>query len=745
MVGNNSKKYVQSEFKSAKDYFILLKNNLKYLIIITFVTLGLSVTYAILAKDIYVSTVPIKIIQQDQNILESSTMNNPDPNYLDRFINNEIGIITNFNTREKTALALIDSFNSKANKNVFFIIKAKEGSGNEGHKSLDFLTAVLGNYISVEQNPGSDVIQISIESRSAYEAALIANTWASEYQKINLAINRAKLTNIRKFLEQQSQEKLAELKNAEDSLRKFQEAGGIISLDLQSSELLNQLSQLEAQKEATKLDLMTSSEILKQYKYFLGNQDPQLVEYLENETSQAYITALQQQLAELQVNRDLAISVKSPNIDISSKIREYDQRIADLEQKLKETISKIKVGGFSVNPEQVTQLAQRLVEEEVRNNSLSVRLQQLESATIKYEQDIKRLPNTSTKLAQYQRQRESLQQLYLLVNDKYQEAIINELSQEGNVIILGEGKIPDTPEKPRRKIIIIFGLILGSILSICFVLIKDYFDDTIKSPEEIEKKNIPLLAWIPQLKLNGHSNGKESEFVTLSYLDAAIVESFKTLRARVQYSTLKSEQAQVLLVTSPAEHEGKTFVSINLAASFALANKKTLIIDSDLRRPRIHSIMGVDKKPGLADFLMNDTGLDEIIREIKPNSLSYITAGSIPTNPDQLLESQSMQNFIQQIRHLFEVIIIDSPPIVAVIDAEIIAKKVDGTILVISSDKTENRVMQEAIEIIQDTNVPFLGTVLNNYSNKSGSGYYYKYHYNYPKESGGRKKRKLRS
>lgn len=741
MATRNNNQNIRSDIKSAKDYFFIIKNNLKYLILISSLILILSIVYAQLAKDIYVSTVSIKITQQNQNILDNATFYHPDPNYLDRFISNEIGVITNFNTRERAAKSLIDSFYTYPNHNLFYVISAKTSTGSEGPKTLEVLTNHLGGCISVEQNPGSDVLEISAESRSAFEAALIANTWANEYQKVNLEINRAKLTNIRKFLEQQSQEKLSELKNAEDSLRKFQEQGGIISLDVQSSELLNQLSQLDAQKEATKIDLMSSNEMLKQYKFFLNNQDPQLVQYLENETSQAYITALQRELAELQVNRDLAISIKNPNVDISSKIKEYDQRIDDLKGKLNSTINNIKVSGFSGNPEQVTQLAQRLVEEEVRNNSLSVRLQQLETTSQKYEQDVRRLPGTSTKLTQYQRQRESLQQLFLLINDKYQEAMINELSQEGNVVIIGEGKIPDTPAKPKRKIIIVFGLILGLVVAVSFILVKDFFDDTIKSPEDIEKKNIPLLAWIPQSKISGRNGDVKSEFITLYDMDSPVSEAFKTLRARVQYSNLEATEAKIILVTSPAEHEGKTFVSINLAASFALSNKKTLLIDCDLRRPRIHAILGNDKKPGLTDYIISDLRLQDIIREIKPVYLSYMSAGSTSSNPIQILESEKMQNFLQETRQLFEIIVIDSAPIVALIDTEILTKVVDGTILVVSSDKTETRVMREALEIMESNNTSFLGTVLNNFSNKSGYGYYYKYHYNYP----GTPKRKRKS
>jgi uncharacterized protein involved in exopolysaccharide biosynthesis len=206
----------------------------------------------------------------------------------------------------KKLLPLIDSFNNSGNK-IFLSDKSNEDKANTNYKTIGELAGLLGGVISIEPVSGTDMVNISAESPSPIETAIIVNTSAYEYQKLNLAINRQKLTNIRKFLEQQRDEKLAELKNVEDSLMKFQEKGGIISIDVQSTDLINQLSQLDAQKEATRMELMTSNEILKQYKFFLGKQDPQLVNYLENQTSQAYINALQQQLADLQVNRDLAL------------------------------------------------------------------------------------------------------------------------------------------------------------------------------------------------------------------------------------------------------------------------------------------------------------------------------------------------------------------------------------------------------------------------------------------------------
>ncbi|MBK9097289.1 MAG: polysaccharide biosynthesis tyrosine autokinase [bacterium] len=733
---------MKGDAKTLKDYILLLRNNLKYFFIFPPVILSIAIVYVVLAKDIYISSAKIKITKQTENVLEDTRQSN-DPGFVDRFIANEIITMTDYSVREKIAQALIDSFNNTENKNLFSLVRSGKGRTNSSHKSVAELAGTLGGVISVEPVSGTDMVRISAESPSPIETAIIANTCAREYQELNLAINRQKLTNIRKFLEDQRDEKLLELKGIEDSLMKFQEKGGIVSIDVQSTDLINQLSQLEAQKEVTRMELMTSNEILKQYKFFLGKQDPQLVNYLENQTSQAYINALQQQIADLQVNRDIALSIKNPNVDISDKVTEYDQRINELQEKLNTAISGIKADAFSGNPQRVQELAQKIIDEEINNNTLAVRLSQLESITQKYEGNLKRLPKTSTQLAQFQRNRETTQQLYLLINERYQEAMITELSQPGNVSIVSEGEIPIFPSKPDRKIILIFSLIIGSVITFGFIIIKDYLNSTIKTPEDIEKSDINFLSWVPQYKTNGNGLEIYKDLVTLYEQDSPISESFRAIRARIIHSRLDSEIPKTILVTSPAEHEGKTFVCVNLAGSFAKSNKRTLIIDCDLRRPRVQEVLGVDKKPGLVDYLAGTASLEEIIRVSRNNNLSFITSGSISPNPAEILESDALKDFIMEVRDWFDVIIIDSAPIIAVIDAEILSKIVDGTILVVSADKTENRLMKDAVQLIKQNNVLLLGTVLNNFKYKSGYGYYYKYYYNYSKDPSKKKGRKI--
>ena len=136
------------------------------------------------------------------------------------------------------------------------------------------------------------------------------------------------------------------------------------------------------------------------------------------------------------------------------------------------------------------------------------------------------------------------------------------------------------------------------------------------------------------------------DLVALNEPDSPISESFRAIRARIIHSGIDSELPKILLVTSPAKHEGKTFVSVNLAGSFAQSGKRTLLIDCDLRIPRIHKVMNVNKKPGLADYLTNKAKLDEVIRNTKASNLSYMTAGTISSNPAEILESSAMRNFL---------------------------------------------------------------------------------------------------
>lgn len=725
------------ESKSLKDYLLLIRNNLLPFMLIAIVCTAAAVYYALNSMDIYESETVLKISEPQGNILEAPLTPDIMDLGMDRFIANEIEIIKSYTNRERVAKAIVDTFITINNKDKFYLIFNHNWGKTEGLLTIDSLVELLDKKVTVEQKRGLDIVDISAESPSPYEAALIANSYAQQYKNLNLEVNRNQLTFVKNFLGKQKAEKQKELDKAEDSLRNFQEKGGIIALDEQATALIDQLSQFEAKMNAAKIDYMASSNILNQYKAELKKQDPRMANYLESLTSEAYITALQKQLAELQINKDLALANTNPKIDVSSKIKEYDQKINELKSKLNDKIEVIKAGIFASSPEEVKELSQKIIEEDVKNSSLNTTIRGLSGIVNNYEKKFNRLPKTSIELARLQRHREFLEKLYSLVEGKYQEAVINEQSQPGNVLVIDKGRIPPKPAKPNRILIILIGFVLGTGLAFGYVLVRDYFDDTVKTPEDIQRKNINVLAWIPRIE--GINSRGKAEFIVANKPKSIPSEAFKALRTRVQFSNVDLESFKTVLITSATPSEGKTVVALNLAGSFAQADKNVLIIDCDLRKPRMHGIFGVNKNPGLVNYLFNQVSLDEIIwRSDLVENFSYITSGTIPPNPAEVLQSKAMQNFLDNMRKRFDMIIIDSPPIISVTDSEILSRMVDGSILVVSAENTEVDMMKHAVELMKNEKSPFLGVVLNNFIYKNGYGSYYKYYYYYSHTSNGK-------
>ncbi len=734
MNNNNSNDFEleNSESNTLKDYLLLLRNNIVPVLIIIIASFTVAIIYAVTTKNIYKSQTAIKINKPGGSILQSPLVPEFSDFGNDRFIANEIEILKSYNLRERVAQALVDSFNNSKNKKDFNLLYKKEFTGHSDEiLTIPQIAGLLNNAVTVEQKRGLDIIIISAESPSPFEAALIANIYAKEYKYYNLEVNRDQLTFVKNFLDKQRKEKRDQLNEAEEILRAYQEKGGIIALDQQAQTLIQQLSQFEAQKNAAKIDLMASDEVLKQYKEELKKQDPKLADYLESATSEDYITALQKEIAQLQLNRDLALSRVEPDINITAKISDYDRKIKDLKSKLDEKIKVLKAGILASSPDEVKALSQKIIEEEIKNSSLHITLAGLDDIVKRYEEKFNKLPKTSLELARFQRNRESLEKLYTLVEERYQEAVINEQSQPGNVLIIDDARVPGHPAKPNRILIVILGLFIGAGLSFAYVFLKNYFDNSVKTPEDIQKKNVNVLAWIPQVDGLGLNIKSKFDFIVSTQPDSIPAEAYRALRTRVQFSRADKESLKTILVTSPAPQEGKTTVAINLAGSFALANKKTLIIDCDLRKPRLHQILERDKKPGLIDYLVGDFKLDQVIYPAEINGLSIITSGTIPPNPSEMLDSKQMEDFLSEVRSKYDYIILDSPPIVAVTDAEILAKKVDGSILVISADVTETAMLDRALQLLKHDNSNVIGAVLNNFSTKPGYKSYYKYYYYY--------------
>ncbi len=734
-MANLNNNFQQEENQTTfQDYINIIRTNLFPIILITLTSLAFAALYAINAVNIYKSTTSLKISKPGGSILQSPLIPEFQDFGSDRFIANEIEVLKSYTIREKSAKALIDSFYAIGVNDSFSLLLDKEILGEDEKTKIlpkSSITDLLEKAVTIEQKRGLDIVEISVQSPSPFEAALIANVYANSYRQLNLEFNRNQLTVVKRFLEEQRNEKLEDLNTAEEDLRRFQQQGGVFALDQQANALITQLSSFEAQRNLAKIQLSAAEKTLLAYKSELKKKDPQLSAYLESFATEEYLKTLQIELAKLEINRDLAIT-SGKNIDENSKtVQDYNKKIKELKDKLEKKIEIVKAGIFASSPEEIKTLTQNIIEQEVAALSFKTTIDQLDVIVKNYETKFNQLPKSSIDFARFQRQRESLEKLFVLVEEKYQEAIINEQSQPGNVLIIDVARRPFAPSKPNRLLIVLVGFVLGGGIAFGYAFMKNYFDNTVKTPEDLQKKNINVLSWIPQVEGISVNGTKEFEFIVAKKPDSIPSEAFRALRTRIQFSKVEGEAIHTILVTSSAPSEGKTMICTNLAASFAQSGKKVLVIDCDLRKPRVHSFFQVNRFPGLVDYLFGQNSLEEIVRDSEVNGLSFITCGTIPPNPAELLQSQKMKEFLTILRSKYDMILLDSPPVIAVTDSEILARIADVTMLVVSANTTEMELISKAVEIIDQNGVTFIGTVLNNFVYRSSYGSYYKYYYYY--------------
>lgn len=219
-------------------------------------------------------------------------------------------------------------------------------------------------------------------------------------------------------------------------------------------------------------------------------------------------------------------------------------------------------------------------------------------------------------------------------------------------------------------------------------------------------------------------NNKMRHLITKISPRSPISEQYRTVRTNLQFASA-DEEIQTLLLTSAGPSEGKSMTTANLAVVYAQQGKKVLLIDADLRKPTIHYTFRLDNLKGLSNVLVGDIALQEAIVPSAVQDLDLISCGPIPPNPSELLGSKRMQRMIAEARELYDVIIFDTPPVLAVTDAQILSAFVDGSILVVRSKSTEIESAQKAVESLRAVNAKVLGTVLNDRDKKESNHYYY--------------------
>lgn len=722
------------------EYLSILRSNIVPIILILLVSVVVTFLFLRKSINVYRSTTVMQVEPPQGNILQSSfsqVENSKD----ERYIANQIEVLKSYKIRDAVAGALLDSLDHREDLQYFNLLVSRSENNEVNIVSRESLRKGILNYVSITQKKGLDAVDIATEGPYFNEAQLVSNTYANVYLNYNLELSRQDIQNVKNYLNSEKENKLNELNAAESELESFQKETGIIALDEQTSNLVNTISDYDVEKNAAQIELKANQQRINTLSDEFGSIDTNFSRFIDTKLNQSLFDQILGQIAQIEIKRDLDLSsVSEPSV--RQRINDdASKKIAALETQLNEQVEIFKRGLSAETPEESKDLYSKLVDVKINSKVLNSRLNSIGGVLNFYEGKFAQLPSQSIELAKLQRTRNSTEKLFLILEEKYQEATINERSRLGNVSILDPGYDNYGPVSPDRPRIMLFGVIIGLILGVAFAFLRNYFDKTIKSPDEIENKGGSLLSWIPNIENMGTNTGVESEFVVFLRPTSAVSESFKALRTRIQFSKLQSRPIQTILITSSIPSEGKTLVSVNLAGSFAQAGKKVLLLDCDLRKPKVHTFFKEERYPGVSDYLFNNVEFKDIVRETGLENLQFITSGTIPPNPSELLGSIQMKKFLDFLKEKYDYIIIDSPPLITVTDSEILFNITDGAVLIAQANKTPTETFWKTYQTLYNKNPHnLLGCVLNNFSYKSSYGYYYNYYYYYSRPEENAKK-----
>ena len=607
--------------------------------------------------------------------------------------------------------------------------------------------------VSVNPIKDTEIIEIVFIAPAAWEAASIANVFADEYRLYSREYNRQEISVLRRFIEQQLRKQEEDLRNSEENLKIFKQMNNIYALDEQVKERISKISEIEAQLSFAKVErnsLLQQGKMLKQQ---IEERRKSLSGVLVNLTS-AYFTVLQQELAHKKAEKtkyevQVAGAVDVDRKLISGELKKLDRQIEAIEEKLREEGKKVVESNMVENPFSMTQeLIQNYLTVETQVTAVTAKIQTLQDIVREMDIDYQNLPEKELQLARLARNKLVDENTTLLLYEKLEETRISEASERENAHILDEALEPEVPIKPKKKLNMIIGLLIGLGLGVGIVFLMEYLDNSIKSMEELERYNIKVLGVIPAIAIDELEKqmeirpdesvesfeGRRIESRLVTHLDpkSPISEAYRTIRTNIQFAKLDKE-IKTIVITSSGPKEGKSTTIANLAITLGQLGVKTLLIDGDLRRPVIHSIFGVPKDEGLTQYLLKNLSYEKLIKETVINGLSVITCGLLPPNPSELLSSKAMDDLLNKVRDNFDIILIDTPPVIAVTDAAVLSTKVDGTIIVVKANETRREAFERAKGLLESVNANFFGTVLNSIKadGKYGSSYYYYYYYSY--------------
>jgi capsular exopolysaccharide synthesis family protein len=706
-----------SRGRNLREYLhILLKR--KWWIIVTFLSIFLLVAvYALLRTPIFRTTSTLQITRDNpgsQVSVDDKFSNLTGSDTLEKFQQTQYKILQSWSLAERVfqVLNLKDEPDFKA-------IKEEKPDLPEAKIEEAMIKALQEK---IEVTP----VKNSLRSQK------VVNAIADEYMYLSIDRRNESFSLVRKWLDKQLQEMAAKVQEAQKKLYKFGQKTDIYTLEDKDNVVVQKFIDLSSLLTKAQAEKMAKEAQFNQIKE-KGPNAPLIVNH-------PLVAQLRQQLVGQQAK---VSSLKKVYRGEHPELLAEQANLAELQGRLQAEV-------------------QRLQESVKADYEAANRTEKLLSDSFSDQKgQMAKLQDNLTDFQILKRDAQTNEQLYQALLARVKEANIASTMVPSNVTIIDPARLPEKPYKPKTLRDLALGAVLGLTLGVGLAFLMEHLDDSIQSVDDLERAcNLPSLGMLPLLGNNGKmpldrreklehkgirgylsgflrrgqaiDGAEDGDLIVMKYPQSPASEAIRHTHTAIMLS-VSGRPPGAIMVTSPNPSEGKTMVSSNLALTFALGRNQTLLIDCDLRKPRLHHIFQLDLQPGLSNYLTGSATLEEILRSASVPNLSVITCGTRPPSPGNLLNSKEFKDLLVQLRQRFTHIIIDTPPILGFSDGLLISVLTDGVLLVTRHNSTHKSAGRLAHHILSQVHAPMMGAVLNcvDAHGQAYGGYYYHYHYKY--------------
>lgn len=551
-------------------------------------------------------------------------------------------------------------------------------------------TANLAGSIKAFQNiDQATILDISMETDNIKLGMDVVNTTMKEYGKMNVEDKREISKATMQFIDERLDSIKNELGGVENNILSYREKNNVIDLDQQSHLYY---SEMEGNKKEL-IEQEVQNGVLDYLSNYISNPDHQFHMVPTNlGIQEPVLLPLISQYNNLQLQRYNLLATTGP---ANKTVEAAERELGKLKDQIIEALKNVKAA-YKINADKITQQL---------NKNLS---------------DWKRVPSKAKGLLDIERQQKIKQELYLFLLQKREEAAISVAATVSSSKPLEDATGSSAPIKPNKRSIYVIAFVFGTLIPVAIIALLEFLNDKITHKEEITKTlQIPIVGEI------GHATGETLVVQTASR--KIIAEQFRIMRTNVQYLISKKEKP-VMLITSSMSGEGKSFIATNFGAVMALAGKKTIVLEFDIRKPRLLKGLNLRTESGLINYIMGTASLSDIIIPVPEfNNLFVIGCGPVPPNPSEILLDSQVEKLFAELKQKFDLIVIDTAPVGLVSDAYTLSAFADASIYIVRQGYTLKKQLNSIEEIYQKKRLPNMGLLINDIKSSGRYRGYYGY------------------